>query len=173
MLNTNTDNPANQHNGLLQERETFDRLGLPLHDVLGPGDEQIELTAGVTTSTNEQHSLIFNPNGRFTSSNGSFNDHGGSSEVSRAIKDHRDASYRANSRTWFGILIVVTASGGATATYNFDDEPVWDFPMDPTVYVRDQLKYPRDDHRQPEWPSRQRCPATSEGALPTHPALQP
>ncbi|NHW47146.1 hypothetical protein HAV21_09630 [Paenarthrobacter sp. MSM-2-10-13] len=94
MRNTDSDNLANQHDGLLQEQEAFDRLGVLLHGLLGPGDERIELTASVTTSTNEQHFYIFNPNGRFSSQNGPFNDHGGTSEVSRAIKDLREASYR-------------------------------------------------------------------------------
>lgn len=47
--------------------------------------------------------------------------------------------------------ITVTVSGSATAEYNYDDEPQWDAPVDPVVYVTDQEEFLCDEDKQPEW----------------------
>jgi hypothetical protein len=100
---------------------------------------------------NEQHIRAYNPDGRFPSPDGPFNDASGSFELSDAMERLREASYREGSATWFGVRVTVTASGSATAEYNYDDEPRWFAPVDPVVYVRDQEKFPRDEDKQPEW----------------------
>jgi hypothetical protein len=137
--------------GWVAEREAFNELGVLLYRLLGSGDDRLEFVASVTAVTNEQHIRAYNPGGKFLSPNGPFNDARGSYELSKAMKRLREASYREGSGTWFGVHVTVTASGSATVEYNYDDEPQWDAPVDPVVYVRDQEKFPRDEDRQPEW----------------------
>lgn len=141
----------NDQGGPIAEREAINRLGKLLYPLLGPGDDRVEFVASVTGSTNEQKIRIFNPGGRFSSSNGAFNDADGSYQLSRAMKELRDAAYKPGSGTWFSIKMVVTATGSATTEYNYDDEPQWDFPVDSAAYVRDQEKYPRDANMMPRW----------------------
>jgi hypothetical protein len=140
-----------EQDGLVGEREAFNELGVLLYRLLGPGDDRLEFVASVTAVTNEQHIRAYNPDGKFPSGNGPFNDARGSYELSKAMKRLREASYREGSGTWFGVHVTVTASGSATAEYNYDDEPQWDAPVDPLVYVRDQEKFPRAEDKQPEW----------------------
>ncbi|MDI2036943.1 hypothetical protein PJL15_04086 [Paenarthrobacter nitroguajacolicus] len=55
------------------------------------------------------------------------------------------AAYKPGLGTWFSIKMVVTAAGSASAEYNYDDEPEWDFPVGGAAYVRDQEKYHRSE----------------------------
>jgi hypothetical protein len=72
-------------------------------------------------------------------------------EASIALRKLRAASYRDGSGTWFGLRLTVLPDGTAKAEYNYDDEPEWDAPVDPVVYVNDLKKFPRDEEHQPEW----------------------
>ncbi|PRB42586.1 hypothetical protein CQ020_22700 [Arthrobacter sp. MYb23] len=141
----------NDQGGLIAERESFNNLGKLLHGLLGPGDDRVEFTANVTASTNEQHIYIYNPDGRFSSPKGAFNDADGSFELSQAMKELRRAAYKPGSGTWFSMNMVVTSKGSATAEYNYDDEPQWDFPVASAAYVHDQEKFPRDENHMPTW----------------------
>lgn len=137
--------------GLAAERDAFNELAVLLYGLMGPGDDRVEFLATATAVTYEQQIRAYNPEGRFPSPNGQFNDASGSFELSDAMERLREASYREGSGTWFGVHVTVTASGSATAAYNYDEEPQWDAPVGPVVYVMDQEKFPRDEDKQPEW----------------------
>ncbi|MFJ4027325.1 hypothetical protein ACIPWF_09030 [Paenarthrobacter sp. NPDC089989] len=140
-----------EQGNLLAEREAFDKLGSLLHRLIGPADDRVEFIASVTSTTNEQHIRIYNPAGQFASSEGRFNDSGGSFEISRAMRELRQASYRTELGTWFGIHAIVTASGSVTMDFNFDDEPQWEIDVNPEVYAKDQSRFPRAAAKQPKW----------------------
>ncbi|MEH0110213.1 hypothetical protein V6N00_10920 [Tersicoccus sp. MR15.9] len=75
----------------------------------------------------------------------------GDRELSDAIGELRQLMYRDGAGTWFSARFTVTAEGKADASYNYDDEPGWDFPPDPQIYATDLQAFPRDDAHVPEW----------------------
>ncbi|MBS4102571.1 hypothetical protein [Tsukamurella paurometabola] len=67
------------------------------------------------------------------------------------ISDLRAAMYQEGLGTWFSAVIRVDREGSFDATFNYDDEPEWDAPVDPIVYLTDQETFPRDVENQPQW----------------------
>ncbi|MCL2419157.1 MAG: antitoxin YezG family protein [Conexibacteraceae bacterium] len=67
----------------------------------------------------------------------------------------RSVMYKPGAGAWFSATIVVTNTGSDTgsldAHFNYDDEPGWDYPVDPVVYLRDLERFPRDDSAIPDW----------------------
>jgi hypothetical protein len=63
----------------------------------------------------------------------------------------RKACYQEGKGTWFGLEVTVAPDGAVTANYNYDTEPEWRRPIEPTLYVQEQERYPRDPEYQPEW----------------------
>ena len=58
--------------------------------------------------------------------------------------------YRPGAGTWFTFTLEITPDGQASSSFDYDDEP--DIPeLDPTVYLTDQERFPRDLENQPEW----------------------
>lgn len=137
--------------GIRAEQEAFTELATMLYRLMKPGDTSIEYLVSATSSTDLQQFRAYNPNGKFETPSGRANSVRGSDELSDAMDRLRAASYREGAGTWFSARIVVTAEGGATANYNYDEEPDWDAPVDSIAYVTDQEKFPRDEDNQPEW----------------------
>lgn len=62
----------------------------------------------------------------------------------------RSVMYRPGTGTWFTFTVDITPGGQAKSTFDYDNEP--DIPeADPTVYLNEQEKFPRDPEHQPEW----------------------
>lgn len=138
--------------GIGAEQEAFTELAKLLYRLLKPGDTSIEYVVSATEPVGRHLLAAYNAGGKHSSPDGPFNDVPEASiELSDAMDRLRAASYREGAGTWFSARIVVTAEGGATAKYNYDEEPEWDSPLDPIAYVTDQAKFPRDVENQPEW----------------------
>ncbi|NMD55857.1 MULTISPECIES: hypothetical protein [Tsukamurella] len=67
------------------------------------------------------------------------------------IRNLRAAMYQDGLGTWFSAVIRVDRSGAVDATFNYDDEPEWDAPVDSIAYLTDQETFPRDVEKQPPW----------------------
>lgn len=67
------------------------------------------------------------------------------------LKSMRDVMYRPGSGTWFSATITVSQTGGVSADLNYDNEPLWETPIDPVFYVQDLKNYPRDHAAIPDW----------------------
>ncbi len=63
----------------------------------------------------------------------------------------RQVMYKEEAGTWFSATIVVSIEGNIDASYNYDTEPEWDFPISAECYLTDQEAFPRDDGQIPEW----------------------
>lgn len=136
----------------LIERELFNRVGALLRELLTPGDDRIELTLLATNSVSGPKLLAFNENGKYEKPGGRANTVRGNWQLWDALEALRAAHYREGTGTWFSAQIVVTKDGGATAKYNYDDEPDWgEAPVDSLAYVDDQEVFPRREEKQPEW----------------------
>lgn len=62
----------------------------------------------------------------------------------------RSVMYRPGTGTWFTFALDITPDGQAKSTFDYDNEP--DIPhADPTVYLNEQEKFPRDPDHQPGW----------------------
>ena len=59
--------------------------------------------------------------------------------------------YQEGLGTWFSAVIRVDRNGVVDATFNYDDEPEWDAPVDSIAYLTDQEAFPRDVENQPPW----------------------
>jgi len=63
----------------------------------------------------------------------------------------RGQMYQPGTGTWFSMELAVTDAGKVSTNFNYDDDPVFDPPIDPIAYAVDQDKFPRDPEHQPEW----------------------
>jgi hypothetical protein len=72
-------------------------------------------------------------------------------EVTALAKQLREAMYRPGAGTWFKAAMTVTRAGSMDVDFNYDDEPDWDAPIDPHMYVQDLQKFPREDAAIPKW----------------------
>ena len=73
----------------------------------------------------------------------------------RYTDELRANMWREDLGTWFSAEFTVTAAGSLHSTFNYDDEPSWDFPIDPSCYVQDLERFPRSAQHIPEWLRRQ------------------
>lgn len=65
-------------------------------------------------------------------------------------KELRSVMYQPGAGTWFTFTLDITSDGQANSSFDYDGEP--DIPWaDPTVYLTDQEKFPREVENQPEW----------------------
>ncbi|WP_415855655.1 hypothetical protein [Sinomonas sp. G460-2] len=137
--------------GLFAQGEAFNKVGVELYRLLSPGDERIVLSASSLVSVLQGQILAVNPTGQYATPEGRVNAVTGSEALFLAVRELRETSYQEGLGTWYGLRVEVTPSGGATADYNYDDEPTWDPPVDPEAYVLDQRTFPRDEDERPDW----------------------
>ncbi|MGL4338831.1 MAG: hypothetical protein ACRCSP_00190 [Rhodoglobus sp.] len=71
--------------------------------------------------------------------------------VPRLVRELREVMYRPGTGTWFTFTLTVTPQGGVDAQFNYDDEPEWDLPQEPVLYVEDLERFPRDGEHIPAW----------------------
>lgn len=69
----------------------------------------------------------------------------------RLLSNLRTAMYQEGLGTWFSAVFRVDRDGQVDATFNYDDEPEWDAPIDPIAYLTDQEVFPRSVENQPPW----------------------
>ena len=134
------------------QQEALDEIGRSLAALLSDGDECVLFVSRWMGPFSEADFLSVRPDGRVASPLGPANDiheTGPSFDHSEALL--RRACYQEGKGTWFGLEVKVTPDGAVTAKYNYDTEPNWELPIEPTLYVQEQEKYPRDPEHQPEW----------------------
>jgi hypothetical protein len=68
-----------------------------------------------------------------------------------ALADLRACTTRAGQGAWFTIRLRVRADGEVDASYDFDTEPHFIPPIEPSGFVRDLEQYPREADQQPAW----------------------
>ncbi|WP_136610398.1 hypothetical protein [Sinomonas albida] len=137
---------------MMSEQGDFESLRVALLAMIERGDERIEYCASLLAPVTHERVRAFNASGTLEAPEGRFNSVDFPYELSVALRKLRAASYRDGKGTWFSARIVATPNGGATAEYNYDDEP--DFGpegVDPVAYVNDAKNFPRDEKHQPEW----------------------
>jgi hypothetical protein len=71
--------------------------------------------------------------------------------VSRLTRELREVMYRPGVGTWFTFTLTITPDGAADAQFDYDNEPEWDTPQIPQLYVEDMERFPRDDDHIPAW----------------------
>lgn len=76
-------------------------------------------------------------------------------ETDDLLEELRDVMYSQGSGTWFSATFrVVREESGETsanASFNYDEEPEWNFPVDPGQYAIDLEDFPRDEENIPDW----------------------
>lgn len=76
-------------------------------------------------------------------------------ETSDLLEELRDVMYSQGSGTWFSATFrVVREESGETsanASFNYDEEPEWNFSVDPVQYAIDLEDFPRDEENIPGW----------------------
>lgn len=137
----------------IRQQEAFDEVGRELYGMLVDGDESIYFTGSYLGPTGENQYWAVRHDGQFEMSKGRANSlsSGGNFVLSNAIERLREACYIEGKGTWFGIAATVMPDGSATVEYNYETEPGWQSPIEPTLYVREQEMFPRDLEHQPEW----------------------
>jgi hypothetical protein len=63
----------------------------------------------------------------------------------------RRLMYREDRGTWFSARLTVTDQGDYRSDYDFDNEPRFDPPVSPDLFVKDLQEFPRDPSRVPAW----------------------
>ena len=125
--------------GLFAEQEALADLERALASVLRPGDTELVLTASALASTSGGRLRAMNPEGTHESPEGRFNSASMPVKAMVALDKLRAASYREQVGTWYSVRVTLTAAGSMKAEYDYDNEPVWDAPVDPVAYVHGVL----------------------------------
>lgn len=157
--------------GLLAEQEALDTLSEAVHSAMSTADERLVLLVSMVAPTSYERLRAFTPDGRLQDGGERYNSVEVPIEATIALRELRVASYRDGVGTWFGLKLTVASDGTTRAEYNYDDEPEWDAPVDPVVYLTDLKKFPRDDGNQPEWLRQKVADANAAGM--TQPDLPP
>jgi hypothetical protein len=76
---------------------------------------------------------------------------GRSQEFAGLFAELRNLMYRPGTGTWFSARVTVSDQGDYRADYDFDNEPRFDPPVAPELYVKDLEAFPRDPSRIPAW----------------------
>lgn len=63
----------------------------------------------------------------------------------------RRLMYRGDRGAWFSARLTVTDQGDYRSDYDFDNEPRFDPPVAPELFVKDLQEFPRDPSRVPAW----------------------
>lgn len=134
------------------QRERLDEIGRSLAALLSDGDDCVLFILRRMGPFSEADFWAVRPDGRFISPLGPANDiHKTSPSLQLSVAQLRKACHQEGKGTWFGLEVKVTPDGAVTAECNYDTEPNWELPIEPTLYVQEQEKYPRDPEHQPEW----------------------
>ena len=76
-------------------------------------------------------------------------------ETDDLLDELREVMYSRGSGAWFSATFRVAreASGetSANAWFNYDEEPEWNFSVDPVQYAIDLEDFPRDEENIPDW----------------------
>lgn len=138
---------------LLVQQGAFDEMASVLFGLFSDGDERIVYVSRGMGPYGEADFWAVRPDGAHISPFGRANSLEGPDEDGFDFAEIRlrKACYQEGRGTWFGLELTVTPEGSATAKYNYSEEPEWDRPIEPTLYVQEQEKYPRDPEYQPEW----------------------
>jgi hypothetical protein len=71
------------------------------------------------------------------------------------IDELREVMYRPGAGTWFSVTWTLTKSDtgevAADVSFNYDEEPDWDDPINPGLYGLDLEDFPRDEEHIPDW----------------------
>lgn len=67
------------------------------------------------------------------------------------VRSLRKVMCEPEAGTWYSAIFAANPDGSLTSSFNCDEEPDWDAPVDPIAYVTDQEKFPRDEANQPDW----------------------
>ena len=67
------------------------------------------------------------------------------------LRELRHRMYVAGVGAWYSMTLDIDPDRTATATYNYDTEPVFDPAPDAAVFLRDLQRYKRKDDHLPQW----------------------
>ena len=74
-----------------------------------------------------------------------------SEDFAGLFADLRRLMYRPGEGTWFSARLTVSDQGDYRCDYDFDNEPRFDPPATPELYLKDLQAFPRDASRIPAW----------------------
>jgi hypothetical protein len=144
----------NEVGGFLAQQEALNEMADALRELLSEGDECIYYATVRMGPYGEAVYWAVRPDGKCEMSKGRANAlmvSGIGPKLSRPLDRLVDECYQEGKGTWFGLGVTVIPDGAVTAEYNYDSEPEWFDTIEPTLYVQEQEKYPRDLEHQPEW----------------------
>jgi hypothetical protein len=136
----------------IAQQQILDETALVLCELIETGDEAIVFAANCMGPFSQVKTWAVRPGGATLSPAGPaevIGSPGGAFGL--AVMRLRNVCYEEGKGTWFGLELKVTPDGAVTAKYNYDTEPVWTRPIEPTIYVQEQEEFPRDLEHQPEW----------------------
>lgn len=142
MYEGENDSPGDD--GLVEEETALRELALRLYNLIPDGFDRVEYSVSKTDPFSQSRLI-------FIGVDGSRDSIPGDREVSQLATALRKTMYRRPAGTWFSAEVVVTSAGEVDASYNYDDEPHWDFSPDPQIYTVDLDVFPRDEAHMPEW----------------------
>lgn len=74
-----------------------------------------------------------------------------SEEFAGLFAELRRLMYREDIGTWFSARLTVTDQGDYRSDYDYDNEPRFDPPASPELFVKDLRTFPRAPSRVPPW----------------------
>jgi len=129
--------------GIEQQQAAMDAISRILIAGMPPGAERVVLTAEVISTVTRAVYLAVYPNGeqaRFSP---------GRPVDDESLDALRDAMYRDDVGTWFGLQFVQLADGRSTAQFNHDHDP--QLPATANDWRLDLDVYPRSEQHVPSW----------------------
>ena len=119
-------------------------LGQQVYNMLPDDCEKIEFTADLTATVGQTSALVYRGGSPFSFTT---YDHG----IINSLPPLRSLMYKPGGGTWYSMVITITNEGKADFRFDYEHEPVWLSPVDPSIWAKDQAAFPRDYENQPEW----------------------
>ena len=67
------------------------------------------------------------------------------------LRQLRHRMYVRGAGTWYSMALDITPGTEPQATFNYDDEPLFDVELDAKAYLRDMQRYGRKVSHRPDW----------------------
>jgi hypothetical protein len=67
------------------------------------------------------------------------------------LRQLRHRMYLRGAGTWYSMALDIAPGPEPTATFNYDDEPLFDVELDASAYLRDMQRYGRKVAHRPDW----------------------
>lgn len=142
-----SDHPGSERSGLERQGELMAQIGPMIPERVEGEWTAVVLRRRAVSMYAEQELIVHRPNGATEKVLAP-------RAVSKLLKELRKVMYTPGSGTWLSLEWTIENNFGdwsGRTSFNYDDEPSWQEPLNPGMYGLDLEDFPRDPQNIPLW----------------------